>query len=496
MRKRLSTLLIILLIFPLNAFSGEIIYPWRAASAIVKSGESFNILYKNENDLPIDSVVLVGPYNRVLLHIDEVLVGRFEYDHYTKASVNQKIRVHTPQTAPEELYDLLVFNGGKESLSPRSVKVVKEFSPSHTFIHITDLHMTRQWVGTPENGYAKELELFDGFVKVANLIAPDYILITGDNIHEYTMFDADSTGWGGNRVFDADKRPFVEEKYANLFYGANGLSGLYGLNAPRFMIPGNHDFYGIPIEDHFGKSLQWNNYLGKRVHGFSYAGTRVILADDCLGDPTDEIPESAPMSGMQGRVHERFLKENGTGSLRILAQHRHNIIDTTFLNKNRIHILLNGHNHSPFSELLGSTPTLNIRPGVVCRSGEINNWEKNLGFFRIFYIDGDKFDHTPPLRFCKNPTSHYKDLDLNLTLDFKNSNDGNSIRNEAIITNDLPVDLSRCKIRFVMKKGEYKVAGGTIHQVISTKDFSVVDVYTDVRSNENKMVRIFQAINP
>jgi hypothetical protein len=486
-------LLIIVLLFPINTFAGKIIYPWRAASAIIKSGESFEILYESEKALSIDSAVLVGPYNRLLLHIESSLSGHSEYDHYTKASVNQKILVIVPATAPEELYDLLVYSGGKESKSPKSVKVVKEFNTSHIFIHITDLHMTRQWVGTPENGYAKELELFDGFVKVANIIASDFILITGDNIHEYTMFDADETGWGGNRVFDADKRPFVEEKYGNLFYGAHGFSGLYGLNVPRFMIPGNHDFYGIPIEDHLAKSLQWNDYLGKRVHGFSYAGTRVILADDCLGDPTDEIPESAPMSGMQGRVHERFLKENGAGSLRILAQHRHNVIDTLFLNKHKFNILLNGHNHSPFSELIGSTPTLNIRPGVVCRSGEINNWEKNLGFFRIFFVDGDKFDHTPPLRFCKNPTSHYKELDLNLTLDFKNPNDGRSIGNEAVISNSFPVDLPRCKVRFVMKKGNYKVTGGSIHQIISTHDLSVVDVYTDVRSNEKKAVRIYQS---
>ena len=157
--------------------------------------------------------------------------------------------------------------------------------------------------------------------------------------------------------------------------------------------------------------------------------------------------------------------------------------------------LLNGHRHDPFYEYVGVTPTISIRPGTVCRSGEINNWEKTLGFFRIFYINGGAFEFTPALRFCKNPTLPYQDLELNLTLDYEKPNNGTYNSNEAVIHNSFDVDLPKCKIRFVMKKGNYIVSGGTIQQVIQTDYLSVVDVYTDVNSNTIRQVRIFHNPN-
>lgn len=491
--KILSVLLFQLqVLFYFTSFAGEIRYPWRATTVFVESGGSFHILYDNINSLPIDSVVLVGPFNRINLEIDSVNVGRFEYDHYTKFDVNNRIWVNVPESAPEDFYDLIVYCGGEVSKSPKSVKVLKEFNRAFSFIHISDLHLTRQWVGAAESGYAKELELLDGFIKVANIIAPDFYLITGDIIMDYTMFDADSTGWGGYRNYEAGARPSVEEKYKNVFYGANGFSGLYDFGSPFFLIPGNHDYYGIRQDEYYKKAAQWNHLCGKRLHGFSYGDARIILTDDALGDPENEIPKTAPMSGMQGKIHEKFLQDNGEGLIRIMAQHHHDAIDTTFLNENKIDILLNGHNHTPHQQILGETPTHVVRSGVVCRSGEINNWKKNLGFFRIFFVSEDgQFKYTDPLRFCNNPTASYNDLELNLQLHFLNANDGTSDKNEAVIMNSFEFGFPRCKIRFVMKKGNYHVDGGEVHQIIQTDNLSVVDVFANVDSNANKTVEIY-----
>lgn len=482
-----------LLLLPLFSVAGTIVYPWRAAPIFAKAGNNFSILFDNLYDAKIDSVVLVGPYNRVALTIDSVAVGPFEYDSFTKLSVNNTIWVRVPEPAPEELYDLFVHCGREVHLSPRSVKVVHEFKPSHSFIHISDLHVSRQWVGTGDDGYAKELELLDRFVDVANIIAPDFVIVTGDIIHHYTLFDADSAGWGEKKAYDAIQRPLVEEKYKNYYEGANGFSGINGINAPVFSLPGNHDSYGVNRKDHLAMASQWNQLCGKRVYGFSYAGTRVIAADDFLGDPVNDIPDQSPMSGLQGKYFESFLAENGHGKLLIMAQHRPDRIDTSFINRNRVGILLNGHNHTPFEEYVGTIPTLSTRPGAVCRSGEIKNWKETLGFFRIFSIKGGSYTYTAPLRFCKNPTAKSDQLDLNLTLHYRNPNDGTSSINEANITNSFDIDLPKCKIRFVMKKGNYKVSGGTIHQVIQTDSLSIIDVYTEVLANSDKKVNIYRS---
>jgi len=495
MRRKINYICIALIIFTfflsVSVYAGKIVYPWRAVSAFVKGGESFYILYDNLNSSEIDSVVLGGPFLNVTLGIDSVMTGIFEYDTYTGNGVNNKIWVNVPQWAPEDMYDLRLYAAGEICISPGSVKVVKAFSPNHSFIHISDLHISRQWEGTSENGYAKELELLDQFVKVANIINPDFVIVTGDIIHHYTRINADSTGWGGIKLYNADQKPLVEEKYKNYFSGAKGFSGVYGFNSPTFSLPGNHDFYGLKNDEYYKLSSQWNRLCGLRVYGFSYAGTRVMATDDFLGDPVIDIPDSSPMSGLQGKVLEKFLEENGQGSVRIMAQHRPDRIDTAFINKHRINILLNGHRHTPFHEYVGTTPTLSTRPGAVCRSGEIANWEEILGFFRIFYIQSDSFTYTPPLRFCKNPIANYNELELNLTLNYKHPNDGSAKKNEAMITNHFPVDLPGCRIRFVMKKDNYRVSGGEVRQTFHSGNLTIVDVNADVDVNESKVVRIF-----
>src|SRR5690606_5018618 len=154
-----------------------------------------------------------------------------------------------PETAPEDLYDLAVFSGGETHLSSKSVKVLREFKSSHCFIHISDPHVSRQWEGTAENGYAKELELLDRFIEVANIINPDFVIVTVDVIMHYTRLNADSAGWGGYKVYGADERPLVEEKYKNYFEGDKGFSGIHAMNAPVFNLPGNHDSYGVSRDD-------------------------------------------------------------------------------------------------------------------------------------------------------------------------------------------------------------------------------------------------------
>lgn len=220
--------------------------------------------------------------------------------------------------------------------------------------------------------------------------------------------------------------------------------------------------------------------------------TRILASDDFLGDPVTDIPENAPMSGLQGVALEKFLTTAGEGKLHIIAQHRHNRVDTFFIDKHKINILLNGHSHTPRVSLVGSTPTTSIRSGVVCRSGNIEIWDKTLVFFRIIHIDGDEFQYSPPLRFCENPNAPYEELRMNLTLDYKNDNCGKHFSNEVLLTNKLGVDLPNCRIRFVMPKGKYRVSEGVIHQVIETPELSILDINVDVAASGSTLVKALQ----
>ncbi|MDR3260246.1 MAG: metallophosphoesterase [Tannerella sp.] len=469
--------------------ANHIVYPGGSCPVIVQSGKTIDILYNHSGSSSIDSIILEGPYNRVILPSD-IHTGRFEYDNYTKSAINTKIVARIPSNTPEELYDLVVICKQEISISKKAVKVVKKFREKHRFIHISDPHISRQWVGTPENGYAKELELLDRFIEVANIISPDFIIVTGDLIHDYTLINADSLGWGGRSIKAAGQSPSVEEKYKNYFEGAGGFSGILGFNAPVFSTTGNHDFYGIAVNDYPAKSLQWNRLLGKRVYGFSYGDTRIIASDDFLGDPVLDIPADSPMSGLQGEVLETFLTCEGPGKLRIWAKHNPQQIDTTFVDKHKINLVIDGHSHDPALSYIGKNNVLNIRPGAVCRSGEIKDWKMKLGFFRIFTINGDTFEYSQPTRFCINPTAAYNDLQLNLTLHYKHENKGLYKENEALLNNLFDIDLPDCRIRFVMPKGKYKVSKGSIYQVIENEKYSVLDVLVDLKAKSFQTIKV------
>jgi hypothetical protein len=196
------------------------------------------------------------------------------------------------------------------------------------------------------------------------------------------------------------------------------------------------------------------------------------------------------MSGYQGQVFQSFLEKYGPGKIRVMAQHLHNKFDAGFINKNDVSLVLSGHIHTPDAGPIKGTKAMTIRPGVVCRSGEQERWEKVLGLFRIVTINGADYSFSDPLRFCVNPTVPYKDIKLNLTLGFSQDNTGKSKANVAVIKNSLPVDLPNCQVRFVMKKGKYKVTGGRVQQVVNSGALTIVDVRADLKVNSSKSVYI------
>ena len=469
---------------------GEIIYPYRAVPAAVQSGTGFQILYNNRNANTIDSVVLKAKYWNVKLKVDSIQKGHFEYDTFTQQFANTRIWVTVPVSAPEDMYDLTIYKHGEVQISKRSVKLLKMFPIVQRIIHISDTHVSRNWKGSPTDGYAEELELLDKFIDVANIIAPDFVVVTGDLTHDYTRFSPDARGWGGNKFTALNAQPSAEEKFKNYYEGAKGYRGVQFMDAPVFSVTGNHDFYGMSENDHIQKALQWNSISGIRVYGVAYGDTRLMMVDNFLGDSIRDIPLKKMMTGLQGKVLQNFLEENGPGKIRLMAQHLHNKFDADFINKNDVKLVLNGHIHTPDAGPVKGTKAMTIRPGVVCRSGEQERWEKVLGLFRIVTIYGSEYKFTDPIRFCINPTLPYKDIKLNLTLDFKLDNTGKSKSNVAVIKNNLPTDLFNCHIRFVMKSGKYSVNGGKVTQVVNSGGLTIVDVRADVKMNGTKSVTI------
>ncbi len=457
-----------------QSHAGQIVYPWRATRSIVENKNTFEILFNNIDDRAVQSVALESKYHKTILKIKSIKKGKFEYDNFTKAYVNSKILVEVPPDTPEDLYNLIIKCGGTIHISTKAVKVIKEFKKSHLFIHISDTHVTRQWIGTPEDGYGKELELLDKFIDVANIINPDFIITTGDNIMDYTRINANAAGWGGKKIKGALKAPSLVEKWVNYYDGSHGLRGIHGLNSPVFSLPGNHDFYGLAKDDFTSKAAQWNKMCGLREYGFRYGNTTVATVDDFLTGV-----EGLPMLKMPQHIFKNYIERKGEYSgVKILAKHSNSKLDIEFLNKYKINALLHGHDHIPYQEEIGTTPTLFSRPGVVCRSG-VRKIVESLGFFRIFTIENGRLSASEPIRFTSDPQKNHKEIPLNLLLNYDKPNDGTALKNRAVITNKLGINLPECKIRFVMKKGTYKVSNGSIYQTFDSNEFTIVDIKVD-----------------
>ncbi len=452
-----------------TAFSqNKIIFPWRAAPHIVEQGNTFELLLKHDGSVPIDSVILNGPYTRAVCEITSSTAGNFVYDQFTQEAANLKIRVAVPDGTPEDMYDLFVYAGDQESVSKRSLKVVRTFKSEYTLLHISDTHVSRNWTGTSDNGHAEELILMDKLVEVINIIGPDLVINTGDLIMDYTRFNPAPDGWGGSKVLGIKDKPYIDEKWNNYYEGAKGLKGIQAMNAPVFSLPGNHDFYGVTSD--LDKSTQWNENCGLRVYGFSYGDTRYLMADDNLGDQNEYSNVFAP-----------YLGNAGPGNLRIVGHHVGGKRDMNFLNTHSINLELYGHAHIPIEETIGTTPTISMRAGSATRT-DWKNYDAT-GLYRIIWIDKGNITWSPALQFSTDPNKPHNEIENMLTLDYLSPT-------EVSIKNKYNIDLPAAKVRFVLPKGLYVPNIGYVEQSFDNDTSTIIDVRVDFAKQSTTNIRV------
>ena len=107
MKKKYALLFILIIGFTTIGWCTKIVYPWRATTAIVKSGESFEVWFNADNGETVNSVTLQGPYN-TLTTKKTVETGRCVYDKISLNTYNTKITVTVPASAPADRYDIIL----------------------------------------------------------------------------------------------------------------------------------------------------------------------------------------------------------------------------------------------------------------------------------------------------------------------------------------------------------------------------------------------------
>jgi 3',5'-cyclic AMP phosphodiesterase CpdA len=150
----------------------------------------------------------------------------------------------------------VAYAGADSAYSNKSLKTVSSFPSQWSVVHITDPHVTAGW--DTASAYAKELEYLSPIVSVINVLSPDIVICTGDNVMDYLQNGAPPQG----------------EKWNQFFNGYGNLKGVHGVNSPVFVTTGNHDAQYPNGAVNY--SRQWTKWVGKRYHALSFGFARFL----------------------------------------------------------------------------------------------------------------------------------------------------------------------------------------------------------------------------
>jgi acetyl esterase/lipase len=453
--------------FSTSGWCSQIIYPWNATTAIVKAGENFTIWFEADTKTKINSVILRGPYNTVLISSVKTKKGAWVYDEASGATYNRKITVTIPEGTPMERYDLIVNTSLGESISHKSVKVIRAYKTEYSIFHISDTHLADESVRA-KDGIPRRLPYLSALVDISNLIGAEMVFLTGDNVN--------SRSWDDGNADYLKTWPSTQERINYYYKGSHdhNLKGVYDFSAPAFSVNGNHDHYERENDstETKNKPAFWNKFHGLRTPHFTYGeGRFMALSDDFEED-----------LNIQGARHAKWLNEVGKGNLRIIYKHKYKPIPQPWATEYDIQLGLAGHNHhigkkSPYRQ--GNTDMY------------IANFTEYTTFNLINVKPNGKFNVENNLVAIENPKDDPSQFRSKLTLNFSESNDGTALNNTATLINKFGVGFPEGKIRFIMPKGGYyTINKGSIEQQFQGNDVTVVDVRVPLKSNSTTVINI------
>lgn len=437
-------------------WAGKIVYPWRATTAIVKSGESFEVWFNADAGQSVSSAMLQGPFHAVSTPI-AVKTGRWEYDAASRNTYNTKITIQVPRSAPADRYDIVLDTSNGRVVSPAGVKVVKEYKTSYYILHFSDVHAF-------QNGYPNTFARLSTIVDIANLINPELAFNTGDNLYRPT-----------------------EDRMNQLFAGNAklGTKGLNALNAATFTVAGNHDidFDHVPKTGFYQEKADWwNKWWGLQAYNFSYGSGRFMVINNGWEgfDPAQQIAAAGA-----------WLQAVGAGNFRLGAAHIRNHEMAAFDRAANLGLVLVGHNH----HIANENPSLLTNKPIQFIANSVRDHVE----FNLFKVDGKTGTYAPvsgptaQVVYIENPgdANSAQLYQPKLSVSFANANDGSSATNAATIVNDFSFPIEDAHVRFVMPLGRaYSVSPGQVEQAFDGTAVRIVDVLVNLKSNSTNILEI------
>lgn len=342
-----------------------------------------------------------------------------------------RLTVGTPAGLPPELFDVEVVHAtGPGTKSERSLQVVKSFEEPFYILHISDQHVG-DVTATKPNGATNpgngSQDAMKWAAPIFNVINPRFVLITGDNNQIYYGQDS----WGGMDLSIRRLKMWRE--------------GLKGWRVATASTTGNHD---VGYQSYVS-SAEWRpvyeREIGQRVYSFRMGSFYVMSNELTYRDYTDWA-----RADFQSTFTDPGVK------YRLVAQHYPDawidVADATY----PANLLLVGHNHT--TTVLGTTPFPKLSVGSA------QNYYTSAFFnFERTGTGGWQTPQASNHGTGKNVFTLFGDWGApKVSLTFDRANDGTQTTNVARVANALPLNFHSGRVKFVMARGRYALAGATV----------------------------------
>jgi uncharacterized protein YjdB len=482
---KIARLLILVLVVCLStkSWSQKIIYPWRATTAIVKSGETFEVWFNTDAGQTINEISLRGPFNIVSTTIEDTKTDTWVYDKWSENTCNRKITVRVPADAPMDRYDLILKTSTGDEISLAAVKVLKEYKNSFYIMHMSDAHRWQGGYDTP-NIILKEISTI---IDIANILDPEMIIETGDNHYQ-------------NLLVESSTRSRIDQYMNGFMNGTEYVNGMNNFFAPVFTVPGNHDTprKGYEFEPEYpspgyekNPSIHYNKFYGLQAYNFKYGNVRFIgvnnswFPDNRTGTPnfshqTDEAVD--------------WLSKVGNGVMRVGFAHVNTSEPLAYFNDPLkavgapLDLIMVGHSHS-----ITNSPHTVDNKKIAYTTFTPRDGTRKVPF-NLYKIDAEAgtYETVGNDQAIQEGVTIAKDYStVKLKLTYSNPNDGTSASTVATINNKFNFPINGARVRFVVPKGSpYYLTNATVKQEFDGTNFHIVDAVVDLVADDITEVRI------
>ena len=465
--KKLS-ILSLSLCLSLITFSANIVYPWRATTAIVKAGQQFEIWLNADANQTVNTIKFKSEFIEITGTDMNITTGNWIFDPVSGNKYNQKISIKVPDNTPTDRYDLVLNTSAGDVLSYGGVKVVKDFKQEYYVVHISDGHLY-------QGGYDSDviLQRKSLIVQMSNIMDAEILIETGDN------------------MYNVRNHPEREVEY---FIGKStiGTIGMAKASAATFAVAGDHE--GLNGSDYTQGTDQensdfMNDYWGLQNHSFKYGSARFMMLNNAWG-----------LSATNNKVYQyqvddaiAWLNADGAGGNFLLtAGHCYDRMFHFINNVKPLNLCLSGDRHAqgngnPWEITPGgpriSYTTNDLRGGMKYMIYRVNN---STGTFTL-PAGGTGLIEAKASGDVNIPSSWVPRLKQT----FSAINNGTVSTNSVTIDNKFPFPVLGGKVRFVVPKGSsYAATNGVVVQEFDGTTVHVVDVSFDVNANSTTTVYV------